>query len=218
MEFTPEQQTFIDNLIKEKYTAAYAKAGEEKSVAVSEAVAKVEAKYEAEKKGLVTESEKLKSQLQEALSKAGHVDNTAVNERIAALELENRQAKESMARGKIVSLAAKLNAVDPEQAATLIQLQTKTDDKGGLVVVNSMKEPRLNENNKPMTIEELVKEFMGTNTHLVKASITSGGGTQGTTGLSTGAAKEIGRAEYEKMTPQAQVDFIKSGGRPVDKE
>lgn len=209
MEFTPEQQAFIDDLISKKYTEAYAKAGEKAKTDIAEAVSRAEVKYKSDIDALKRDNEILKNA-------GGRVDDKAVTERIAAIEGQLKQAREAAAKGKLESIAAKMNAVNPEQVAVLIRQHLKTDDNGNLAVVNAEGQPRVNAENKPMTSEELFKEFLDGNPHLVKAASSTGAGSTGSTGINTGAAKTIKRGDYEKLSPQAKSDFIKTGGKPVD--
>ena len=212
MEFTAEQQTFIDGLIKDSYPKAYAKAGESAKADIANAVAQAEVKYKADLAAATKRSEDLET----ALKSKGAVDDSAVTARIAAIEQELNQARESAVKGQLESITAKLNAVNPEQAAILLKMNTKTDDKGNLTVVNAKGEPRANADNKPMTVEEWAKEFLDANPHFVKAAGSQGAGSTGSTGSNTGAAKTMKRGDYDSLSSQAKSDFIKSGGKPVD--
>lgn len=212
MEFTQEQQTFIDGLVNKKYTEAYAKAKEKYDLSLAEIT--VNSKSEAEKHK--TDMAALKTDYETLKASKGAVDDRAVTERIAAIEGQLKQAREAAAKGKLESIAAKMNAVNPEQVAVLIRQHMKTDDNGNLVIVNAEGQPRLNAASKPMTEDELFKEFLDNNQHLVKASGSTGAGSSGSTGFNEGAAKTIKRGDYEKLSPQAKSDFIKTGGKPVD--
>lgn len=212
MDFTPEQQAFIDKLVNQKYTEAYAKAKEKYDLSLAEVTAN--SKSEADK--YKAETGKMKSDYDALKASKGGVDDKAVTERIAAIEGQLKQAREAAAKGKLESIAAKMNAVNPEQVAVLIRQHMKTDDNGNLTVVNADGLPRLNAANKPMTEDELFKEFLDGNPHLVKASGSAGAGSTGSTAFNAGAAKTIKRGDYEKLTPQGKSDFIKAGGTPVD--
>ena len=214
MEFSTEQQTEVDRLIKDAYTRAYGKAEDKNKDAVSDAVAAAvaaaETKYKADMATAATKYDELKA------TKATPVDTSATDARIKALEEENSKNREKGIVGGLESITARLNAVDPAQAALLIRMQTKTDDNGNLVVINAEGQSRMNGDNKPMTTEELCTEFLTSNPHFVKASGSSGAGSKVNTGIDTGTAKVMKRDAYDGMTPQAQSDFCKSGGTLED--
>lgn len=213
MEFSPEQQTFIDGLVNKKYTEAYAKAKEKYDLSLAEMV--VNSKTEVEK--YKSEFDKMKSDYETLKATKGNaMDDKAVTERIAAIEGQLKQARETAINGTLIGIAAKMNAVSPEQAAYLIRQHLKTDDNGNLLVVNAEGTPRLNADNKPMTENELFKEFLDGNPHLVKASGNSGAGSTGGTAFNAGAAKTMKRDAYDKMGPAAKMDYIKGGGALTD--
>ena len=172
MDFSTEQQAFIDDLISKKYTEAFSKAKLKYDGEMAEAIANAEAKHKTDIAALKAENETIKAS-------KGAVDDKAVTERIAAIEGQLKQAREAAAKGKLESIAAKMNAVNPEQVAVLIRQHIKTDDNGHLVIVNAEGQPRLNAASKPMTEDELFKEFLDNNQHLVKASGSTGAGSSG---------------------------------------
>ena len=209
MEITPEIQAHFDGIFNKRFAELQAKNETKIAEAAADAMAKAEAKYKADIAVLKADNETLKAA-------HGKVDDRAVTERIAAIEGRLKQATEAAAKNKLESIAAKMNAVNPEQVAVLVRQYIKTDDNGNLVIVNAEGQPRLNAASKPMTGEELFKEFLDNNQHLVKASGSTGAGSTGATGFREGAAKTIKRGEYEKLSPQAKSEFIKAGGTPVD--
>lgn len=212
MDFTPEQQTFIDGLVNKKYTEAYAKAKEKYDLSLAEMT--INNKAETDKHN--AETAKFKSDFDALKASKGGVDDKAVTERIAAIEGQLKQAREAAVKGRLESIGARMNAVNPEQVAVLIRQFLKTDDSGNLTVVNADGLPRLNAASKPMTEDEVFKEFLDSNPHMVKASGSAGAGSTGGTAFNAGAAKTIKRGDYEKLSPQGKSDFIKTGGTPVD--
>ncbi|CAG0943054.1 hypothetical protein ANRL1_01188 [Anaerolineae bacterium] len=201
MEFSPEQQAFIDGLVNKKYTEAYAKAKEKYDASLVEAVANAEAKHKTDMAALKAENETLKAG-------QGKVDDKAVTERIAAIEGQLKQAREAAAKGRLESIAAKMNAVNPEQVAVLIRQHIKTDDNGNLVIVNAEGQPRLNAASKPMTEDELFKEFLDNNQHLVKASGSTGAGSSGAQ-LGNGAANNDALL---KLPPVERINAARAAG------
>jgi hypothetical protein len=74
--------------------------------------------------------------------------------------------------------AGKLNAVNPAQVRQLIAGSLKMDDHYEAVVVDEEGKPRFVAG-KAMTVEQLVKEFLDANPHLVRSSAGDGGGAGG---------------------------------------
>lgn len=212
MEFSSEQQTFIDGLVNKKYTEAYAKAKEKYDLSLAEIT--INSKSEVDK--YKAEAEKTKADYETLKASKGLVDDKAVTERIAAIEGQLKQAREAAAKSKLESIAARMNAISPEQAAYLVRQHLKTDDNGNLLVVNAEGQPRLNAASTPMTEDELFKEFLDSNPHLVKASGSVGAGGTGGTAFNAGAAKTMKRGAYDKMGPAAKMDYIKAGGAITD--
>jgi hypothetical protein len=67
-----------------------------------------------------------------------------------------------------------------------------------------------------MKMDDLSNEFLSNELFgsLIKGNQASGGGAPG--GQGSGAAKTISRAEFDKMSPAAKMDFSKSGGKLTD--
>lgn len=208
MEFTPEQQAFIDGLVNKKYTEAYAKAKEKYDLALAEMTTNI--KSEADK--YKAEAETLKT----AQGRSNGEDVTALKAEVEKLKAGRIKDAEDKRELILKNAAAELNAVSPSQVATLIRQNLKTDDNGNLSVVNAEGQPRLNAEGEPMTEKELIKEFLSNNPHLVKASGSSGAGSIGGTAFNAGSAKTIKRDAYEKMGPAAKMDYIKAGGAITD--
>ena len=201
MEFTAEQQTFIDGLIKDAYTKAFTKAQANMTDDIATAVTKAETKFQSK----LTASEKKVQELELAVASKNNTDNTAYNERIAKIEGKFKKAAERASKGDLESAAAKFNAVNPSQAAVLLRAHTVTDEDGNLTVINADGKPRNDESNKPMTLEALAAEFLKANPHLVNASGSAGSGSGGNTDLTSGAANTIKRADFMKLPPAEQM-------------
>ena len=210
--FDTEQQAFFDEKIKEKFTEAFGKAESKYKGEMETALASA---GETHKKAIDTLTAEL-AEMRKSKGKEGGEDNTALLKRIEGLEAKNKTNSDKAIKGHLEGLAGKLNAVNPEQVATLVRLQTKTDDDGHLVVINASGAPRNNGEGNPMTAEELVADYLKENQHLVKASGNTGSGGQGNQEHDKGGKKIIKRGEYDKMLPAVQSEFIQKGGRVED--
>lgn len=213
MEFTAEQQAFIDNLINKRVAEIKSRAEKEGKDGIDAAVAAAEARF----KEQTAAKDKELADLKASGGKGKEVDDSAVTARIAAMEQKWKQANERAARENLKSIAAELNAVNAEQVAALIGSHVQTGDDGNLTVINAEGKPRINAENKAMTVKEMISEFLAGNSHLVKAGGQPGAGSSGAKGPgNSGAEKTIKRNAYDKMAPQAKMDYIKGGGALTD--
>ena len=164
VEFSPEQQAQIQTLIDSSYKKAYAKAEE---------------KYKAEAEALkVAMAEKTKE------GKGGE-DNTALKERLAVLEADKAKNREYKREADLLAAASELNAVHSKQVATLVSHSVKINEDGSLAVINADGVARNNDKGQPMSVKELVSEFLATNPHFVKAGGQMGAGSHGAQGFVT---------------------------------
>ncbi|MBI5561916.1 MAG: hypothetical protein HY894_03550 [Deltaproteobacteria bacterium] len=208
MDIPAEIQAHFDGVFNKRFAEVSAKS----EAKLKEEIAAVEGKFLAQ----IAAKEKELAEVKAAGEKKGKgVDDSAVNERIAAIEAKLKKANETAIKGLLESAAARLNAVDPEQVAILARMKTRTDGDGNLTVVNAEGLPRLNAANKPMTADELLKEFLDANPHLVKASGPTGAGSTGAAHQTTGAAKTMKRAEFDKLPPEHQRAFAISPGAKI---
>jgi len=76
----------------------------------------------------------------------------------------------------LVETAAKLNAVDPQQVASLLKQFVILDDDLEPVVVDEEGRRRFTRSGSPMSIEGLVKEFLAKYPHHRRARLTGGSG------------------------------------------
>jgi hypothetical protein len=201
VEFTPEQQEYIDTLIGRKYAEAHTKA---------------QAKFQPEMDTLKAQIQELQANKGEDKNKGNGEDLTALKERLAAMEQSVKTSQERERRSRLNAIAAELNAVNAEQVTALIAPSIKVGEDGNVVVLNAEGQTRFNGEGKPMGVKEYVKEFLDTNPHFVKAGGNPGAGSQGAKFDGDAKAKTMKRGDYDALSPQAQSEFIKAGGRPVD--
>lgn len=104
--------------------------------------------------------------------------------------------------GSLLSAASKYNAVEPNQVAQLLRSSLKLADDGSVEVLDSNGTVRYNEKADPLSVDEVVGDFLTANPHFVRAT-PSGAGTLGNAGGST-------------QKPQSVVDMVENwnnGGR-----
>ena len=118
-------------------------------------------------------------QLQDAKTKA-EIEKL-MKERIAEKDTELMNMKNMIKKEKIdnsvMSVASKMNAVNPQQIVELMKSNIKLSDDNRIEVLDKHNNIRYNDKGELLTIEESVKEFLDTNPHFSKGSL-SGVGSQ----------------------------------------
>ena len=163
---TPKQNTFtqeqLDNIIKARLEA-------EKS--------KYEKKLQEEEK---QKAEILKQkQLEEAKTKQDL--EKIMQERLSEKEQEllryKNQIKKEKVDNSILSVASNNQAINPSQVVALLKDEVKYTDDGRIEVVDNNSNVRYNAKGELLTIEDRVKEFLDTNPHFRKGSLSGTGST-----------------------------------------
>ena len=118
-------------------------------------------------------------QLQDAKTKA-EIEKL-MKERIAEKDQELMSMKNMIKKEKIdnsvMSVASKMNAVNPQQIVELMKSNIKLSDDNRIEVLDKHNNIRYNDKGELLTIEESVKEFLDANPHFSKGSL-SGVGSQ----------------------------------------
>jgi exonuclease VII large subunit len=164
--FTQEQ---LDNIIKSRLEAEQRK---------------YEKKLQEEEK---QKAEILKQkQLEEAKTKQDL--EKIMQERLSEKEQEllryKNQIKKEKVDNSILSVASNNNAVSPSQVVALLKDEVKYTDDGRIEVVDNNSNVRYNAKGELLTIEDRVKEFLDSNPHFRKGSL-SGSGSQSAVGGQT---------------------------------
>ena len=208
MEFSGEQQAFIDNMINKRVaevrTAAEAKAKEE--------VATAEAKFKEASVAKDKELADLKAKA-ESGGKGSDVDLTAMKAKLEELLAERKENLELARKSQLIAAASDLNAISAEQVAMLVSPHISGEKT--LTILGLEGKPRANDKGDPMTVKEYMAEFLATNPHLVKASGSQGAGSQGSKGNEQSGAKTMKRAAYDKLSPLAQKTFALTPGNAI---
>lgn len=82
--------------------------------------------------------------------------------------------------GALINASSKAKALSPEHVAQLLRNSVKLDQNGQVVVVDKEGQPRYTDNADPMTVDNLVDEFLASNQYF-KAAGPSGSGSTGNT-------------------------------------
>jgi len=164
--FTQEQ---LDNIIKSRLEAEQRK---------------YEKKLQEEEK---QKAEILKQkQLEEAKTKADL--EKIMQERLQEKDQEvlryKTQIKKEKVDNSILSIASSNNAINPSQVVALLKEEVKYNDDGRIEVVDNHSNVRYNSKGELLTLEDRVKEFLDSNPHFRKGSL-SGSGSQNAIGGKT---------------------------------
>ena len=170
---TPKQNTItqeqLDNIIKSRLEAE---------------------KYKYEKK--LKEEEKQKAELlkqkQLAEAKTKQDLEKIMQERLQEKDQEvlryKTQIKKEKVDNSILSIASKNNAINPSQVVALLKEEVKYTDDGRIEVVDNNSNVRYNAKGELFTLEDRVNEFLDSNPHFRKGSL-SGSGSQNAIGGKT---------------------------------
>ena len=170
---TPKQNTFtqeqLDNIIKSRLEAE-------------------QRKYE--KKLQEEENQKQEilkqKQLEEAKTKADL--EKIMQERLQEKDQEvlkyKNQIKKEKVDNSILSIASKNNAINPSQVVALLKDEVKYTDDGRIEIVDNHSNVRYNAKGELFTLEDRVNEFLDSNPHFRKGSL-SGSGSQNAIGGKT---------------------------------
>ena len=195
-EFTQEQQVKVQGLIDDAYKRAYSKA--QASPDIERLKAELAALKTGDGKG--KESEEVKA-LTSALDKL-KADLAKKNAR----ELDDSIFKE----------VAKFNVMDISEVTTLLRGNIKPDEDGTPIVVNADGSPRLNLNatpTRPMTIAELITDWLKTRPHHLRASGRQGAGSPGARfGGEGGKEYDLSNPEVIRTMPREDLDKALAGG------
>lgn len=125
-------------------------------------------------------------QLQEAKTKADL--EKIMQERLQEKDQEvlryKTQIKKEKVDNSILSIASSNNAINPSQVVALLKEEVKYNDDGRIEVVDNHSNVRYNSKGELLTLEDRVKEFLDSNPHFRKGSV-SGSGSQSAIGGKT---------------------------------
>jgi hypothetical protein len=148
----------------------------------------IKSRLDAEKRKHEKELTAIKQQEEEALkekeireAKSKQELEKLMQQRIAEKDQEMFRLKSEIKKEKIdnsvLSVASKLNAINPQQVVDLIKGGIKLSDDNRIEILDNNNNIRYNSKGELLTIEERVKEFLDANPHFSKGS-KSGTGSQ----------------------------------------
>ena len=185
---TPKQNTFtqeqLDNIIKSRLEAEQRK---------------YEKKLQEEEK---QKADLLKQkELEEAKTKADieKIMQDRIKEKEQELSKYKNEIRKEKVDNSILSIASSNNAINPSQVVALLKDEVKYNDDGRIEVVDNNSNVRYNKSGQPFSLEDRVKEFLDSNPHFRKGSV-SGSGSQSAIGGKT--VKPFNIQEYDHSNPE----------------
>ncbi len=108
--------------------------------------------------------------------------------------------------GALINASSKSKAVSPEHVAQLLRSNVSLNSEGKVVVMDADGNPRYNESADPMTVDQLVEDFLGSNQYFRAAGPSGTGSTGNTTEASTQSVDvsqlDLSRAEHREIYKQ----------------
>ena len=130
-----------------------------------------------EKQQAEIERQKEKGEFEKVLQQLAEKKDSEINQYKAKLQ-------EIQVDGALINAASQNNAVSPDQVVALLKSKTRLGEDGSVEILDKDGSVRYNDSGTPMSVNELVSEFLTANPHFVKAS-PSGTGSKGAAGGST---------------------------------
>lgn len=112
--------------------------------------------------------------------------------------------------GALIDAASKLKSAAPEQTARLLRDSLRLDSSGSVVIVDG-DTIRYNDDAEPMTVEQLVEEFLTTNTHFRSAG-PSGTASEGNAHLSQTKTVDISQLDMSNPDHRKTYRELKQKG------
>ena len=137
-----------------------------------------------EAKQLKAEKERAEIERQKKEGEFEKVIQQIAEKKDAQISQLNRKLEETLVDGSLINAASRNGAVNPEQVVQLLKSNTRLNDDGQAEVLDKDGTVRYNDSGVPMSVDELVSDFLTANPHFVKAS-PSGTGSKGAAGGST---------------------------------
>lgn len=155
-----------------------------------------------EARKMLTEKEAAETERQKERGNFDALLKSTVEKKDAEIASYRQRLHTTLIEGQLLAEANKNNAVSADQVSMLLHGNLKLADDGHVDVLDNNNTVRYNSAGEPMSVSELVSEFLTANPHFVRAS-SGGTGSRGNAGGST-------------QKPQSVADMVSSwndGGR-----
>ena len=159
---------------------------------IEQRIARERRKYEKQLEGIdVDEARRLMEEKQQAelerQKEKGEFEKVlkqVTEKKEQTIQQLSQKLHEIQVDGALLNAASTNNAVNPAQVVQLLKSQTRLNEDGAVEVLDSDGSVRYNDSGSPLSVNELVGDFLTANPHFVKASA-GGAGSKGAAGGST---------------------------------
>ena len=159
---------------------------------VEQRLARERRKYEKQLEGidvdearrLMQEKEQAELERQKEKGEFEKVLKQVTEKKEQTIQQLSQKLHEIQVDGALLNAASTNNAVNPAQVVQLLKSQTRLNEDGAVEVLDSDGSVRYNDSGSPLSVNELVGDFLTANPHFVKASV-GGAGSKGAAGGST---------------------------------
>lgn len=137
-----------------------------------------------EAKRLLEEKEKAELERQKEKGEFEKILQQVAEKKDAQINQYKQKLHEIQVDGSLLNAASQQNAVNPQQVVALLKSNTRLSEDGSVEILDKDGSVRYNDSGTPMSVNELMSEFLTANPHFVRASA-SGVGSKGAAGGST---------------------------------
>jgi len=137
-----------------------------------------------EAKRLLEEKEKAELERQKEKGEFEKILQQVAEKKDAQISQYKQRLQEIQVDGSLLNAASQQNAVSPQQVVSLLKGNTRLSEDGSVEILDKDGSVRYNDSGSPMSVNELMSEFLTANPHFVRASA-SGVGSKGAAGGST---------------------------------
>jgi hypothetical protein len=114
--------------------------------------------------------------------------------------------------GALIDAASKAKSVAPDHVAQLLRKNIKLDAEGHVIVTDTEGKQRYTDNADPMTVSNLVEEFLSGNTYF-KSAGPSGAGSTGNTNNATQQSLDLAQLDLSKAEHREIYKKMKAEGK-----
>jgi hypothetical protein len=157
-----------------------------------------------EKEAAEIERQKEKGEFEAILKKT-------VEKKDAEIQSYRNKLHSTLVEGQLLAEANRNNAVSAEQVSSLLRNNLRLAEDGHVEVLDANGSPRYNDAGDPLSVGELVSEFLTANPHFVRAT-PGGTGSQGKAGGSTQKPASVADmlANWDQGGKKAYAEYMKA--------
>ena len=114
--------------------------------------------------------------------------------------------------GALINSASKNKSIAPEQVAQLLRQNIKLDAEGNVIVTDKEGKQRYTDSADPMSVNQLVEEFLSGNTYF-KSAGPSGAGSTGNTNNADPQSLDLAQLDMNKASDREVYKKMKAAGK-----